>query len=100
MLGGEQGGKTFMRRSLWCAGVLALVALLTTASASSAQQSVNFYLGGFVPRSIDSRDQDDVLLNNANVFNFDFGAFKGLTFGGEWLVGVSKFAEVGLGVGY
>ena len=89
-----------MRRSLACAGVLALLSVLTTASPSFAQQSVNFYLGGFVPRSADARDPDDVLLNNLDVFNFDLGAFKGVTFGGEWLVGVSRFAEVGLGVGY
>ena len=89
-----------MRRSLLCAGVLALLAVLAMPSSSFAQQSVNFYLGGFVPRSVDARDQDDVLLNNLDVFNFDLGAFKGVTFGGEWLVGVSRFAEVGLGVGY
>ena len=89
-----------MRRSLACAAAFALLAVLTTASPSSAQQSVNFYLGGFVPRSADARDRDDVLLNNLDVFAFDLGEFKGVTFGGEWLVGVSRFAEVGLGVGY
>ena len=40
----------------------ALAALVSTAAPASAQQTVNFTLGGFVPRGYDARVHDDVLV--------------------------------------
>ena len=41
------------------------IAFVLSAPAAYAQQSVNFYLGGFVPQSFDSRDPTtDVLVRN------------------------------------
>ena len=81
--------------------VLCAAAFLTTAipATAHAQQSVNFFLGGFIPRGEDSRTFDDVILNEQNYFLFDVGSFKGATIGGEWLVAMGQRAEASLGVG-
>jgi hypothetical protein len=75
--------------------------------AASAQQTFSVYLGGFVPESLDARGTNDVLFqNNAFLATFnrdrgiDMNKFNGVTFGGEYLVGLGRIAEAGLGVGY
>jgi opacity protein-like surface antigen len=87
-----------MRRLLTFAGIV-LIGTLAMPTASYAQQSVNFYLGGFVPRNFDARDRDDVLLNN-DFLAFRMRDFFGVTFGGEWLVGLGENFDAGLGVGF
>jgi len=93
-----------MRRlviSLSAFTVFALVSgLLGTPAASAQQQSVNLFVGGFVPRSVDARPDDDVLVNDQNFFNFGIRDFKGATYGGEWLVSLGDNLEAGLGIGY
>jgi hypothetical protein len=89
-----------MRRTLT---VLALA--LLSAAPAAAQQSVNFYFGGFSPLPEDSRSRsngrsDDVLVNNLNTFEFDIDDFDSVTFGGEWLVALGNRAEAGLGLGF
>jgi hypothetical protein len=81
--------------------VLALVALVNVVAPSTgyAQQSLNLYVGGFIPRGEDARTRDDVLVNNLDFLNFDLGEFKGATVGAEYLVGLGKWLEGGLGVG-
>lgn len=92
-------------RRLWLS--LSAVALITgfiATPSASAQQSVNFFIGGFAPRSLDARGSDDVLFSNRFVlsqpFSFDLSDFNGVTFGGEWLVGLSDLFDAGLGVGF
>jgi hypothetical protein len=87
-----------MRRLLTFAGIL-FVGTLALPTASYAQQSVNFYLGGFLPRGFDARDSDDVLLNS-DFLVFDMKDFHGVTVGAEWLVGLGENFDAGLGVGY
>lgn len=77
---------------------LALVLAMVPASAS-AQQSLNLYLGGFVPRSEDARSPNDVLVNNLDFLDFYLSDFGGVTVGGEWLIGLGDKFEGGLGVG-
>ena len=89
-----------MRRTL---SMLAF-ALISAASPAAAQQSVNFYLGAFMPAREDARSRsdgrsDDVLVNNLNVFDFQINDFDSATFGGEWLVALGSHAEAGLGLG-
>ena len=84
-----------MRRLL---SSLALVLAMAPASAS-AQQSLNLYLGGFVPRSEDARSRDDVLVNNLDFLDFYLKDFGAATIGGEWLVGLGDKFEGGLGIG-
>jgi len=74
------------------AGVAGLVIGFLSAPAASAQQSVNFYMGGFVPTSADARGDiaggisNDVLVQNQQFLSFRIKDFDGFTFGGEWLV--------------
>lgn len=81
-------------------GVGALVLGLLATPIASAQQSVNFYVGGFVPRAEDARDRNDVLLNNLNFLAFKIKDFSGPTIGGEWLVGLGDNFEGSLGIGF
>jgi hypothetical protein len=94
-----------MRRLMLSLMAMSVVGVFATPSAS-AQQSVNFFLGGFVPAPIDSRGDinagvsNDVLVNNLNFLAFRIRSFDGVTFGGEYLVGVGDFFDVGASIGY
>ena len=95
-----------MRRLTTSFALLLAFALFAPKSAS-AQQQVNFFLGGFTPRSLDSRPSDDVLVQDSVVLaTFDqshginVSEFNGFTFGGEWLVPIGPMFEGSLGIGY
>jgi hypothetical protein len=71
--------------------------------------TVNFTFGWFFPKGEDGRDDLDVLVANAGAPQFlvqpdsnvfDVGEFRSVTFGGEYLVTVGDFLEVGGGLGY
>src|SRR4051812_41576859 len=79
--------------------LVVMVAVMTPAMAS-AQQSINFTVGGFVPRAVDSRDSNDVLVNNLDFLAFNIKDFNGVTVGGEWLTALGDKFEAGLGVSY
>jgi hypothetical protein len=87
-------------------GVAGLVVGFLAAPAASAQQSVNFYMGGFVPTAADARGDisgglsNDVLVRNQEFLSFRIKDFDGFTFGGEWLVGLHDKFDAGLGLGY
>jgi hypothetical protein len=80
--------------------VAAAAVVLLVPSIASAQQTLNFSIGGFVPRGVDGRDSDDVLVNNQDFLAFDVKDFNGATFGTEWLANLGDKFEAGLGVGY
>ena len=91
-----------MRRSVifsWAFSAVLLVMGFLATPVASAQQSVNFLLGGFVPRSLDSRPADDVLVNNLDFLIFEIKDFNGPVIGAEWLIGIGNYIEGGLGVG-
>lgn len=88
-----------MRRGSGLSVVLAFTAFLAAPAAAHAQQSVNFFLGGFVPRAEDARDRNDVLVNNLDFLAFRLRDFSGPTVGAEWLVALADQVEAGLGVG-
>jgi hypothetical protein len=83
--------------------VVLITGFVATPSAS-AQQSVNFYIGGFTPRSFDARGTDDVLYSDrfvlADPLFFNIKDLNGVTLGGEWLVGLGDLFDAGLGVGF
>lgn len=90
-----------MRRLVFAA-VVALGVGVWATPAASAQQMMNFYIGGFTPRSEDARVDNDVLVNDIFIdrlaFNVsDFGAAQ---VGAEYLVALGDLFEAGLGVGY
>lgn len=89
-----------MRRLFLSLSALALVAGFITAPAASAQQSFNFYVGGFALRALDARTEGDVLAQNVDFLEFNVKDFSGATVGGEWLVGMGDVFEAGLGVGF
>jgi hypothetical protein len=95
------------RRLLLATGAFVLALGLGTPAPAAAQQSVNFFLGGFNPRGLDGRDQRDVLVQDSSFLttvrgteNFDIGQFNGVMVGGEWLVNLGRNAEAGLGIGF
>lgn len=87
-----------MRRLSIVLGLVLLASVVAPAT-SSAQQSLNFYVGGFVPRGEDGRDRDDVLRNNLDFLSFDIKDFNGATAGAEYLVGLGDWLDAGVGVG-
>ena len=87
-----------MRRLTVATALFVLTGLLAPAT-SFAQQSLNFYVGGFVPKGEDARDRQDVLWNNLDFLAFDIKDFHGGTAGAEYLVGLNEFIDAGLGVG-
>jgi hypothetical protein len=86
-----------MRRLVLSLSVIALVAGFITTPSASAQQSVNFLIGGFRP---DAREAHDVQFQNAAFSIFDIKDFNGATFSGEWLVGLGDMFDAGIGVGF
>lgn len=86
-------------RRLTVVTVLLVLAALLAPSPSYAQQSINFYVGGFVAKGEDGRDRQDVLWNNLDFLAFDLKDFNGPTVGAEYLVGLNEFLDAGLGVG-
>jgi opacity protein-like surface antigen len=96
-----------MRRLLPSLTAFALVCGFFGTPPAWAQQSVTFYLGGFTPRAIDARSDQDVLVQNGTflstanqVRGIDVGEFNHITVGGEWLFGFTRNVEGGLGLGF
>ena len=70
---------------------------------SDSKQTINFTIGYFALKGLDSRVTDDVLLaelQSAQPLLFAVKDFNSATFGGEYLFGVSSHVEAGVGVGY
>jgi hypothetical protein len=89
-----------MRQLSVSLGLVLLVSGFAAVPQASAQQSVSFYIGGFLPRGADGRPADDVLFQNQGFLLFDMSQFNGATVGGDWLVALGDHFDAGLGVGY
>jgi hypothetical protein len=91
-------------RRLASIGVLAAACGILYPNRAAAQQSVNVFVGGFLPLGPDSRGggrfSDDVLENNLDFLSFRVRDFDGATFGAEFLAGLGDFFDLGLGAGY
>jgi hypothetical protein len=78
---------------------LVLCAALASASPALAQhQTVNFTIGGFVPRGESSRVDGDVLVEDRTFLVFHVNEFKSVTAGAEWLFPIGRFLEGGASV--
>ena len=86
-------------RSLLVAAA-ALAAVLLAPHAALAQQSLELNIGHFGIRGTDARVDDDVLLENLNLFAFDPTELDSVTFGGEWQIALGDHLEAGVGVGF
>jgi len=94
--------------------VMALATLLVPAAASAqirqvssssseAPSTVNFSIGYFALKGLDGRVNDDVLLNdlqNAQPLLFEIKDFNTVSFGGEYLLGIGRNFEAGVGLAY
>ena len=89
-----------IRAGLKACATLAVMAAVMGPAAASAQQSLNFSIGGFVPRAEDGRTRDDVLVRNLDFLAFNIKDFSGAAVGGEWLTGLGDKFEAGVGVGF
>ncbi len=100
-----------MKTTFWraFAGAIAAVAIMTPSlaeaqitrvSGADTRHSFGVNLGGFFPKGEDSRVEGDVLVENRSTFIFDLDEFKGFSFGGEYLFGVTDHIEVGADVSY
>lgn len=79
--------------------VVAACVAMSPATAA-AQQTLNFSLGGFVPRGFDARVAGDTLVENRDVLVFEMGDFAGASASGEWLVPLGQYFEAGAGLGF
>lgn len=89
-----------MKRSL-CITAAALVAGLAWSTPAQAQvdQVFGVNVGYFALRGEDARE-DDVLAGNLSFLNFELKDFNGATFGGDYLIGLGNYVEVGGGIGF
>jgi hypothetical protein len=90
-----------MKKTVWM-GLLAVAMLLPGASRAEAQvtHSVNLGAGWFAVRGEESRDADDVLLEDLQSLAFEIKDFNGGVLHGEWLIAFGDRLEVGLGTGF
>ena len=64
-----------------------------------AQQSVNFSIGGFVPKGVDSRTDGDVLVNNLDFLAFELDDFGTASYNGEWEFPLAEHLNASVGIG-
>jgi outer membrane protein W len=72
-------------------------------SPSAPKQTINFTLGYFALKGLDSRVNDDVLLNeltSPQPLLFEIKDFNSFLFTGEYLFGLGSNFEAGIGLGY
>jgi opacity protein-like surface antigen len=112
----RQVGADIMSRSVLrgmqvALSVLAIVGVMTPSPAAAQitrvsstsedwRQAIGFSLGYFVVKGEDSRSENDVLFRDLDSLLFEIDDFNGVTFGGEWLLGLTDYIEVGAGINY
>jgi len=75
----------------------------TSAASAEAPSTINFNVGYFWLKGLESRVDEDVLLNNlqnAHPLLFEIEDFNSVTFGAEYLLALGSRFEAGVGVGY
>jgi outer membrane protein W len=86
---------------LTAAGLITVVILgFVGTPPAAAQQQVSFSIGGFSPRSEDTRTNNDVLVNNLDYLAFRISDFGGPIIGGEYLTSLGDNFDAGLGIGF
>lgn len=107
-----------MQRPSWLEGarrlvILAALGSLAAPAAAQAQihrvnrsdskQAIDFTLGYFALKGLDSRVSSDALLGdlqNSQPLLFEVKDFNGAVIGGDWLVSIGRNVEAGVGLGY
>jgi opacity protein-like surface antigen len=86
-----------------CAPAAASAQIRQVSSSNGARQTVNFTIGYFALKGLESRVEDDVLLNelqSAQPLLFEIKDFNSVPVGGEYLFGVTSRFEAGIGLAY
>jgi len=89
-----------MSRSIMVGALVIATAIGALATPASAQQSLTFQVGAFMPRGEDSRVENDVLVINRQYLLFDINDFHAMTVGGDWAVSLGEYFEAGAGFGF
>ncbi len=74
-----------------------------SSSPADGNNTVNFTIGYFALKGLDSRVKDDVLLGdlqNGQPLLFEVKDFNGAAIGGEYLIGIGSNFEAGVGLGF
>jgi outer membrane protein W len=87
-------------RFAWTVASLLTVSLLNADTAFAQQQSLNFNFGLFAVRGEDARTEGDALVENRDIYLFDFDDFNSASVGAEYLVSFGEFLEGGVGIGF
>jgi len=87
-------------RLAWTVVSVLTVSLLSADAAFAQQQSLNFNLGYFTIRGEDGRVDGDVLVENRNLYLFEFDDFNRPSIGVDYLFGLGDYFEVGAGIGF
>lgn len=86
---------------MWRQAMMGTAMVLACSGSALAQDAVfGANIGGFLVRGEDGRDRNEVLRQNLTFLEFDLADFNGVTFGGDVLVSLGSFVEVGAGVNY
>jgi opacity protein-like surface antigen len=82
--------------------VILTLVLLSAAVSEPARADALFTIGGgyFAMKGEDGRVEDDVLVNNLDFLVFDLSDFNTGFVSGEFAVGLGRYFEAGVGVGY
>ena len=86
-----------------CAPAAASAQIRQVSSSSDSKQTVNFTIGYFALKGLDSRVTDDVLLNelqSAQPLLFEVKDFNSAMVGGEYLCALTSNIEAGIGLGF
>ena len=89
--------------ALLVAPAAAVAQIHQVSSSSDSHSTVNFTLGYFALRGVESRVDDDVLvadLLNQHPLLFEVNDFNGAVFSGEYLLAFGRHVEAGVGLGF
>ena len=89
-----------MGKHLAWKGLVLCTALASASPALAQQQTVNFTIGGFVPRGEDARVAGDVLVADRSFLVFNVDEFKSANVGVEWLFPIGNFVEGGASLSF
>jgi len=89
-----------MFRRMTLAAVLVMLAAPVWGAPGPGNQTVSLNFGGFIPRGEAGRVAGDTLVEDLSFLSFRITDFRNVTVGGDWLLGIGDFLEVGVGANY
>jgi hypothetical protein len=87
-------------RLAWAVASVLTVSLASADTAFAQQQSLNLSIGLFAVRGEDARVDGDALVENRNLYLFEFDDFNSASISAEYLFGFGEYLEAGGGIGF